>query len=328
MKFFLAPFILLVLLFSCKSSSDTSVSNNGDQAAVSIPAVQFDSIISNSNIQGQLQRYSAFPSEYVGEHIVDVWLPENYSETKKYAVVYMNDGQNLFDPAATKKNLEMMADETITELVAAGTIKETIVVGVHSNGRKRHDEYFPKKPFEALPQKDQDSLKKIAKAFNMEMKLSSDYYLKFLVDELKPFVDATYATQTDRANTFISGASMGGLISMYAVCEYPETFGGAICMSSHWPGVLPTDTNPIPPTFFEYMRNNLPVPGNNRFYFSSGTKGMDRFYVKFEDEVNQVFTEKGYTADNFINFRDEGGNHTEGYWNKRLPEGLQMMLQK
>lgn len=287
-----------------------------------------DSIIKNERIIGEVQRYATFPSEFVGPHIVDVWLPKDYNEAKKYAVVYMHDGQNLFDPAATNKKLEMMADETITNLVADGTIKEAIVVGVHSNGRKRHDEYFPKKPFEKLPQKDQDSLKKIAKAFNMEIELSSDNYLKFIVDELKPFVDNTYKTNTDRDNTYISGSSMGGLISMYAVCEYPETFGGAICMSTHWPGVLPTATNPIPSKFFEYMKNNVPAPGNHKFYFSFGTKGMDRFYVKFEEEVNQVFLEKGYSTENFINFKEEGGNHTEAYWNKRLPEALQMMLQK
>jgi len=328
MKFILASFLFFLLLFSCKTNSPTASNSEQIRPASSVVNIQADSVIANASIRGQLQRYMAFPSQFVGPHIVDVWLPEDYSNTKKYAVVYMNDGQNLFDPEATKKKMEMMADESISDLVKAGTIKDAIVVGVHSNGRKRHDEYFPKKPFEALPQKDQDSLKKIAKAFNMEINMSSDNYLKFIVDELKPFIDTKYATQPDRDNTFISGSSMGGLISMYAVCEYPETFGGAICMSTHWPGVFPTATNPIPTKFFEYMNNNIPEPGNHRFYFSFGTKGMDRFYAKFEDDVNNVFSQKGYTSENFINFKEEGGNHTEAYWTERLPEGLKMMLQK
>lgn len=328
MKLFPVFLFSLLLFICCKSTSENISFSESSMNHSATSEIKFDSIIRNKSIVGEIQRYETFPSQFVGPHIVDVWLPNNYNKNETYAVVYMQDGQNLFDPEPTKKKLEMMVDETITALVEAGEIKDAIVVGIHSNGRKRHDEYFPKKPFEKLPQKEQDSLKKIAKAFNMQIELSSDNYLKFLVDELKPFIDSNYSTRTERAHTFVGGSSMGGLISMYAVCEYPNTFGGAICMSTHWPGVLPTDTNPIPAKFFEYMRNNLPSPESHKFYFSFGTKGFDRFYGKFEEQVNDIFIEKGYTEENFTNYKEDGGNHTEAYWSKRFPEGIQMMLQK
>ena len=79
--------------------------------------------------------------------------------------------------------------------------------------------------------------------------VQSDAYLKFLVTELKPFIDSTFSVATDRSNTFIAGSSMGGLISMYAVCEYPAVFGGAACLSTHWPGIFTAENNPIPEAF-------------------------------------------------------------------------------
>ena len=69
-------------------------------------------------------------------------------------------------------------------------------------------------------------------------KIQSDNYLKFLVKELKPFIDSSFSTLKDQQNTFIAGSSMGGLISMYAICEYPLVFGGAACLSTHWPGIF------------------------------------------------------------------------------------------
>jgi hypothetical protein len=97
-------------------------------------------------------------------------------------------------------------------------------------------------------------------------------------------------------------------------------------MSTHWPGFLPTVENPIPTTFFDYMRSNLPSPENHKFYFDFGTKGMDRFYGKFEEDVNQVFEAKGYDDSNFKNLRVEGGNHSEEFWSKRFDIPLIFLL--
>ena len=277
---------------------------------------------------GLLERIDSFPSKYITDRNVDIWLPDGYENKKQYAVLYMHDGQRLFTGEADKKGREMMVDETASKLIQENKINDLIVVGIHSIGRLRHSNYFPQKPFEALPEKLTDSLMKMAKAMRMNVQLSSDNYLKFIVEELKPYVDEHYSTKTDAFNTFISGASMGGLISMYAVCEYPEVFGGAACLSTHWPGLMPSKENPIPESFFSYMKVNLPPAETHKFYFDFGTKGMDRFYGEFEEDVNMVFEEKGYTSESFVNSRIEGGNHSEEFWSKRFDIPLLFLLNK
>src|SRR5690606_16150436 len=128
--------------------------------------------------------------------------------------------------------------------------KKFIVVGISSIAKNRMSDYFPQKPFESLPKKTQDSIYALKAGDNVLFggKVSSDNYLKFIVSELKPFIDKSFSVETDNLNTFIGGSSMGGLISMYAVCEYPEIFGGAMCMSTHWPGLMDTEgkINPVP----------------------------------------------------------------------------------
>ena len=94
--------------------------------------------------------------------------------------------------------------------------------------------------------------------------ICSDHYLRFIVEELKPYVDAHYRTLPDQHNTFIMGSSMGGLISLYAMCEYPHVFGGAGCVSTHFPigrGIA-----------LKYMQDNLPDPKTHKFYFDYGTR--------------------------------------------------------
>jgi hypothetical protein len=277
---------------------------------------------------GRLERIDSFPTKYVTPRNVDIWLPPNYSEEKKYAVLYMHDGQRLFTGEADRKGRELMADETASQLMRDDKIKDVIIVGIHSIGKKRHSNYFPQKPFEALPKKLTDSLMRMAKAMRMNVKITSDNYLKFIVQDLKPFVDSHYSTNTDFQNTFIAGSSMGGLISMYAVCEYPDVFGGAACISTHWPGLFPSEENPIPKAFFDYMKTNLPSPEDHKFYFDFGTKGMDRFYGEYEEDVNEVFASRGYNSDSFVNIKVEGGNHSEEFWSKRFDIPLLFLLKK
>ena len=310
---------LFCLFVHCKPSGEVIKSSTiGNTLSVKVEQLK----------DGSLKRIDSFPSNYITPRGVDIWLPNDYSDTKKYAVLYMQDGQRMFTGEADRQGREMMADETATKLMNDNKIKDVIIVGIHSIGSIRHSNYFPQKPFEALPTKLTDSMMKMAKAMRMNVKITSDNYLKFIVEELKPYVDAEFSTNSDYQNTFIGGASMGGLISMYAVCEYPEVFGGAACISTHWPGLMPSKDNPIPESFFSYMKTNLPSAETHKFYFDFGTKGMDRFYVEYEDDVNAVFESKGYTSDSFVNRKFEDGNHSEKFWSKRFDEPLLFLLSK
>ena len=91
-------------------------------------------------------------------------------------------------------------------------------------------------------------------------------HLKFVVDELKPFIDSTYSVYTDRTHTFVAGSSYGGLISLYTICEYPKVFSEAVCMSTHWPGIL-EHNNFIPEAIYTYLNSNLPNPASHSIYF-------------------------------------------------------------
>ena len=189
---------------------------------------------------GSINRISNFPSRYVVPRNVDVWLPADYSPTKKYAVLYMQDGQMLFDSTTTWNHLAWNVDRTICLLIAQGNIRNCIVVGIW-NTSLRHPEYFPQKAFYSMTKADRDKILAVGADKGKPLLGKgpiSDNYLKFIIKELKPYIDRHYSTLKDPQNTFIAGSSMGGLISMYAICEYPKVFGGAACMSTHWPGTI------------------------------------------------------------------------------------------
>ncbi len=279
---------------------------------------------------GTIIRHVDFTSNYISARNVDVWLPDNYSPNQRYKVLYMHDGQMLFDANTTWNKQEWGVDETITRLIQNDSILSTIVVGIWNSGINRHSDYFPQKPFEKLPLNVQDSLIYIAKRQQgvslFAEKVQSDNYLKFIVNELKPFIDKTYATLTEPEHTYIAGSSMGGLISMYAVCEYPAVFGGAACLSTHWIGSFDTENNPIPAQFFVYLKENLPSPDTHKFYFDYGTETLDRNYEPYQKEVDKILKAKGYTSENWITLKFEGKDHSENAWRERLHIPLRFLV--
>jgi len=281
-------------------------------------------------VSGTLQRIENFQSKYVTARNVDVWLPDNYSTSKKYAVLYMHDGQMLFDSETTWNKQAWEVDDVLSKLIAEKMIQEVIVVGIWNGGVTRHIDYFPQKPFESLTQTQQDSIYNANRSNGQSVfnngKINSDNYLKFIVEELKPMIDKTYSVCTDQKHTFIAGSSMGGLISMYAICEYPKVFGGAACLSTHWPGIFSLDHNPIPNAFFEYLKQNLPNPKNHKLYFDYGTATLDALYVTLQPKVDEIMRAKGYTSSNWTTLKFEGDDHSEKSWNKRLRTPLFFLL--
>lgn len=279
---------------------------------------------------GIVELYENFASTNVQPRNVGVWLPQDYSPKKKYAVLYMHDGQMLFDSTITFNQSEWGVDECLTQLIREGKIKNTIVVGIWNTKENRHQEYFPQKPYESLSKEDKEkvglSLEKIGRS--KELKPSSDNYLKFIVEELKPFIDTTYTTLQDKENTFIAGSSMGGLISMYAICEYPHVFGGAACLSTHWPGTFEVENNPIPESFYTYLKEKLPDPKTIKIYFDYGTVDLDALYPPLQAKVDEIMVAKGYTKENWITKRFEGENHSENAWKKRLHIPMEFLLKK
>jgi enterochelin esterase-like enzyme len=280
---------------------------------------------------GTIKRFENFQSAFVDARTVDVWLPDGYSSKKKYAVLYMHDGQMLFDSSTTWNHQEWGTDETLSKLLQEKKIKNCIVVAVWNNGQKRHPEYFPQKPFESLSQEQKDlvtaQLQKAGRTTEV-FKPVSDNYLKFLVTELKPFIDKTFSTYTNRKNTFIAGSSMGGLISLYAICEYPTVFGAAACLSTHWPGIFSMENNPVPEAFFNYLKVQLPNPKNHKIYFDYGDQTLDALYPPLQKKADEVMKAKGFPALNWTTRFFPGDEHSEIAWNKRLHIPLLFLLKK
>jgi predicted alpha/beta superfamily hydrolase len=280
---------------------------------------------------GTLERVENFASIYVNARNIDVWLPANYNKQKKYPVLYMHDGQGLYDASITWNHQSWEVDDVIAKLVKENKIKEVIVVGIWNGQQLRHTEYFPQKPFEQLTQIEKDTVTaQLQRASRTKdaFKPISDNYLKFIVSELKPMIDKKYSTRSDRQNTFIAGSSMGGLISMYAICEYPTIFGGAACLSTHWPGTFTTENNPIPKAFVHYLSEHLPNPQSHKLYFDHGDQTLDALYPPLQHNVDIVMKAKGYTIKNWMTKFFPGENHSEVAWNKRFPIPLEFLLKK
>lgn len=280
---------------------------------------------------GSIRRFENFESKYVQARTIDVWLPEGYSPNQKYAVLYMHDGQMLYDSTTTWNKQEWGVDEVLTKLINNRKIKNCIVVGVWNGGKLRHSEYFPQKPFETLSQNQQDTLYKATRSNGQILfadKVQSDNYLKFLVTELKPFIDQTFSTHKNQANTFIAGSSMGGLISMYAICEYPKVFGGAACLSTHWTGIFRANNNPIPEAFMHYLHTNLPSPKKHKIYFDYGTATLDALYKPFQEQADAIMKQKRYTPKNWQTKEFVGQDHSEKAWNSRLHLPIVFLLGK
>ena len=310
------PFLFVISIISCQ----TQEKKDSEIVVKTDHRIQLGS--------GSIQRIDSFPSKNIVPRTVDIWLPDNYSTDKKYAVLYMHDGQMLFDSTTTWNKQEWKVDEFAGKLQKEGITKDFIVVAPHNISKIRWNDYFPAKAFNFVSKTDKDLLKSMAEKSNANRSMNADKYLKFLTQELKPYIDKNYSIYTDKENTVISGSSMGGLISMYAISEYPAIFGAAACISTHWPGASVYEGNPFPEAFFAYMKENIPSSKDHRFYFDFGTKTLDQFYPQYEEAVNKIFKEKGYDTSSFVNRKFEGADHSENSWNKRLDIPFTFLLKK
>ncbi|MFM2293294.1 MAG: hypothetical protein RIS29_3107 [Bacteroidota bacterium] len=281
--------------------------------------------------RGKVVRIENFNSRYVSSRNVDVWLPPHYHPKQKYAVLYMHDGQMLYDANLTWNHQAWRVDSIASRLMEKNVTRPFIVVGIWNGGTTRHTDYFPQKPFESLTPTQRDTvcnqLQRSGRSID-RFQPQSDNYLRFLVEELKPYIDAHFATYRQPSSTFIAGSSMGGLISMYAVCEYPKVFGGAACLSTHWPGTFTLSHNPMPEAFRQYLRTHIPAARTHRFYFDCGDQTLDALYPEVQKSVDSLFIHRGYDRKHFQSRFFPGENHSENAWKKRLDIPLEFLFRK
>jgi len=255
---------------------------------------------SNSTFKGQitgkLDHYKQFKGKGIHPRDVVVWLPPDYESdsTKRFPVIYAHDGQNLFNPATSSTGVDWQIDETADSLIRSGKIRSMIVVGIY-NTISRTKEYS-----------------------NSD---SGYAYMNFIVDELKPFIDSTYRTLTDRENTATLGSSMGGMISFMLLWEHTDVFSKAALFS---------------PVFkvwiFDYLPfiENYAGPKKNiKFYIDNGGVGLEQQLQPGIDEAVVLLGKKGYLqGTDFIVFYDKAAEHNEEAWAKRVWRPLMFLFGK
>lgn len=247
-------------------------------------------------------------SQQLGNHRdLLVYLPPSYGTSdRRYPVIYMHDGQNLFD-SATAFAGEWRVDETLQVLSAEGI--EAIVVGIPNGGKERANEYLP--------------------CYDRRFKAGgrAGKYMAFLIESVKPLVDADFRTLPGREHTGLAGSSFGGYVSLFGLLRYPEIFGFA--------GVFSPAFWPAEKQFRRWVQEWQGRPG--RIYMDVGTREtayhwLDRYffhllsrrYVASVQRMVSLLRAKGFT--DLYYTEEPGGVHNEAAWARRLPDALRFLL--
>jgi len=280
---------------------------------------------------GTLVDLGTVQSRHADPRRVTAWLPSSYRPGgPRHAVLYMHDGQNLFDPETGYGGMEWKVDETLDRLIREGKVRPIIVVAIW-NTPKRLREYVPAKAFDHLPKGYMDRVRALYGGDPL-----SDGYLKFIVKELRPTIARRFRVRTDRGNTAIMGSSMGALISLYAINEYPAIFGGAGMVSTHWPLFVPADGAKaisdeeyeiVSAAFERYLAPALPSPRTHKLYFDYGSETLDSIYARYQQRIDAIVERRGYRQGvNWLSRSFPGDAHNELSWASRVEIPLRFLL--
>jgi predicted alpha/beta superfamily hydrolase len=246
-----------------------------------------------------LRRHDGFSSAYLDARDIVVWLPNEYDEVTRYPVLYMHDGQNLFDPeTAFEKGQHWRLGETAGELIAAGRIEPLIIVGINNTGQRRVQEYTPTRDPRLGGGRAAD-------------------YGRMIVEELKPYIDETYRTRPDAASTAIGGSSLGGLVTLYLGLTHPRVFSRlAVLSPSVW-----WDRRAI----LRLVRQSRPKPPL-RIWVDMGTAEGRR---GLEDArlLKAALVGAGWEIGRDLHYAEyEGATHSEESWAARVGPVLEWLF--
>ena len=250
-------------------------------------------------ITGQVKYHRNLKGEGINDRDIIVWLPPGYDAQKKtrYPVLYMQDGQNIVDPATSSFGVDWKIDESLDSLIKNKIIEPVIVVGIY-NTNNRMKEYTPGDKGNA--------------------------YMNFVVNTVKPLIDSAYSTKSDRAHTMVGGSSAGGIFSFMLVWEHPDVFSKAICMSPAFrlPNGMAGDWN-----YVTTVHESKPKFKDLFFYIDNGGVGLESELQPGIDEMLPILKAKGYKEGvNFIFIQDKNARHFESEWAKRFPLAIKWLL--
>jgi predicted alpha/beta superfamily hydrolase len=277
--------------------------------------------------RGRFVEIDSVPTDRITPPHVTVWLPPGYDTSKRrYGVVYMHDGQNLFFRSRSNFDKVWAADQAALGLIASGKVAPFIIVGIDQPGPSRSRQYLPQALYDRVTPATRKGLDVFLKG-----PVYSDAYLAFIVSDLKPMIDRRFRTRPDRRHTAIAGSSMGGLISLYAITRHPKTFGVAGAVSTHvvlgspiWGDAQAED---IKAAWDAYVRDDLGRPRGRRIWFDHGTETLDAFYAPYQSRIDAALVNAGWRKDrDFVSIVFPGTAHEENAWADRLPQIFAWML--
>ena len=237
-------------------------------------------------ITGAVKYHRQMEGEGINPRDVIVWLPPSYAKSrrKRYPVLYVQDGQNAFDPATSFTGVTWQLDKNADRLIRDGRMEEILIVGIY-NTADRREEYS-------------DSPK-------------GHDYMRFVVKKLKPFVDKQYRTMPGREHTAVMGSSLGGLISFLLAWDYPQVFSQAACLS---PAFEHRDIDVVP-LVAKYKGRSK----NIRLYIDNGGVGVDEQLQPGCEAMMSALQTHGFRiGDNLEWYRDPEAEHNEQAWSKRV----------
>jgi predicted alpha/beta superfamily hydrolase len=254
-------------------------------------------------------------SKFVPARTVQVWLPPDYARSnRRYPVIYLHDGQNVYDDPSPWSGKSWAVHRALAKLVAEKKVRPAILVAVW-NTDNRIGEYMPQAAVPQAGAKGDPAADDLFRKLPVERaKIAGDAYLAFLVTELKPLIDKQYRTLRGPRDTMLMGSSMGGLISAYALVRYPAVFGAAACLSTAWP---------IGDGFTErWFEAHLP---SGRLYFDYGTGTNDGAIAPFQVRLDAAAGNRG---GRWVSRAFPGAEHSERAWAARVDIPLTFLLAK
>jgi predicted alpha/beta superfamily hydrolase len=252
-------------------------------------------------LTGDFRRHPKFRSRFLpSEHTLLVYRPPGYHEdrTRRFPVLYLHDGQNVFDRATSATGEEWSVDETAERLIESGAIEPILIVGIYNAGHRRIDQYTPT----------HDPKKKMGG--------KADAYARMLVQEIKPFIDRRYRTLRSAMNTGLGGSSLAGLLTLHLGLRYPTVFSRLAVLS---PSVWWNDRGIVREV------DSLPAKLPIRIWLDSGT-GEGHDVTRDARLLRDALVRKGWVIGQDLAYLEaEGGHHNEQSWAKRV-EGVLRFL--
>jgi len=271
---------------------------------------QEQSVPQKDSVTGDLRLHEFRSHVFRNTRMLRVWVPPRYdapeNSARLYPVLYLNDGQNLFDRTIAFGGVEWQVDETADRLIRQEVIVPLLIVGIDNAQGERIKEYLPFRSFNP------PILRPLGKR-----------YPNFLINEVMPFVEGRYRVARGPENSALGGSSLGALISLYTVIQRPEVFGGLLLES--------------PSLFISYRRivkfSRLVRQWPAKVFLAIGTReagreDKDRQVVEDVRELERTLRQAGLDDRRLLVKVDQGATHSEGEWAKRFPEALSFLFAK